>query len=103
MKTINPQTLLEKAVRLYTGTASGEIIPIMAVPVSEIVKIVQDCELPKIGRPHVTVGMIPDQFMKLYPQLQNKEISVSEFARICGLSRPTVYKYMRLLQEEGKN
>ena len=100
MKAINPRSLLEKAVRLYTGTASGEIIPVMAVPVTEIAKIIKDCEPAKIGRPHVTVDMIPHKFMKLYPQLQNKEISVSDFARLCGISRPTVYKYIRLLQEE---
>ena len=100
MKSTNLRMLLEKAVRLYTGTASGEIVPVMAVPVSEITKLMADCPPAKIGRPQVTANMIPDKFVKLYPRLLNKEINISEFAKICGISRPTVYKYIRLLQEE---
>lgn len=100
MKAINPQTLLGKAIRLYIGTASGEIVPIMAVPVTEIANIINDCKPAKIGRPHVTADMIPDKFIKLYPRLQNKKINITDFARLCGISRPTVYKYIRLLQKE---
>ena len=100
MKPINPNILLGKAIKLYAGTASGEIVPIMAVPISEIAKIIEASAPTKIGRPHVTIDQIPETFLNLYPKLQNKEISVSEFARACGLSRPTVYKYIRLLEEE---
>lgn len=102
MKHKNLNILLEKAVRLYMGTASGEVVPIMAVPVSEITKLIDDCASTKIGRPHVTVNMIPEKFLELYPKLQNKEMNISEFARTCGVSRPTVYKYIRLLEEEGE-
>lgn len=100
MKSLNSRMLLEKAVRLYTGTASGEIVPVMAVPVSEITKLMADCPQAKIGRPQVTADMIPSKFVKLYPRLLNKEINISEFARMCDISRPTVYKYIRLLQKE---
>ena len=51
----------------------------------------------RIGRPHTTKDNIPALFYKHYPAFASKQINVSEFARICGLSRPTVYKYLKLV------
>lgn len=34
-----------------------------------------------------------------YPQYEADEISVSEFARRCKLSRPSIYKYTRIVRE----
>ena len=51
----------------------------------------------RIGRPQTTKDNIPALFYKHYPAFAAKQINVSEFARICGLSRPTVYKYLRLI------
>lgn len=51
----------------------------------------------RIGRPHTTKDTIPAIFYKHYPSFVSGQINVSEFARICGLSRPTVYKYLRLV------
>lgn len=51
----------------------------------------------RIGRPHTTKENIPPLFYKHYPAFAAKQINVSEFARICGLSRPTVYKYLKLV------
>lgn len=50
-----------------------------------------------IGRKPVTKDDIPPLFYKHYPAYLNGEYSISEFARLCNLSRPTVYKYVRLL------
>ncbi len=51
----------------------------------------------KIGRPQTTKDDIPPIFYKHYPAFAAGNMNVSELARICGLSRPTVYKYLRLL------
>ena len=50
-----------------------------------------------VGRKPTTKEDIPPLFYKHYPAYVAKQINVSEFARLCGLSRPTVYKYLRLL------
>jgi len=52
----------------------------------------------KVGRKPTTKDDIPAIFYKHYPSLLSKQLNVSEMARICGLSRPTVYKYLRLLR-----
>lgn len=52
----------------------------------------------RVGRPQTTKEDIPAVFYKHYPLFAAKKMNVSEFARLCGLSRPTVYKYLRLLQ-----
>ena len=52
----------------------------------------------KIGRPRVTREDIPTNFLRHYPEYINGNLNISELARVCELSRPTVYKYLRLLQ-----
>ena len=51
----------------------------------------------RIGRPQTTRDTIPPIFYKHYPSYASGNLNVSELARICGLSRPTTYKYLRLL------
>jgi len=51
----------------------------------------------KIGRPQTTKDDIPANFYKHYPSYAAGNLNVSEFARVCGLSRPTVYKYLKLI------
>ena len=53
----------------------------------------------KIGRPRVTKEDIPAIFYKHYPAFVAGKLNVSELARVCELSRPTVYKYLRLLDD----
>ena len=50
------------------------------------------------GRPRTTTNDIPPIFYKHYPSFTAGKINVSELARLCGLSRPTVYKYLKLLR-----
>ena len=52
----------------------------------------------KVGRPHLTKEDIPASFMKHYPALVEWKMNVSELARVCGISRPTVYKYMKMVR-----
>ena len=50
----------------------------------------------KIGRPQTTKDGIPAVFFKHYPAYVSGRMNVSELARVCGLSRPTVYKHLKL-------
>ena len=52
----------------------------------------------KIGRPQATADDIPANFLRHYPAFKNKQLNVSELARVCDLSRTTVYKYIGLLE-----
>ena len=52
----------------------------------------------KIGRPQATVDDIPAVFLRHYPAYKKRQLNVSELARVCGLSRTTVYKYIDLLE-----
>ena len=51
-----------------------------------------------IGRPRTTADDVPGVFLKHYPQFLAGKLNVSELARVCGLSRPSVYKYLKLLK-----
>ena len=51
----------------------------------------------RIGRPQTTKEDIPAAFLKHYVAFREGKMNVSELARVCGLSRPTVYKYMKMM------
>ena len=52
----------------------------------------------QIGRPQVTVDTLPSGFLRHYPAYKKGQLNVSELARVCGISRTTVYKYIGLLE-----
>ena len=52
----------------------------------------------KLGRPQTTAEQIPQIFYRHYPSFKSGSLNLSEFARVCGLSRTTVYKYVSLLE-----
>ena len=52
----------------------------------------------RIGRPATTKEDIPAVFFKHYAIFMEGKMNVSELARICGLSRPTVYKYLKMIE-----
>ena len=52
-----------------------------------------------IGRPQSTKEDIPSIFLRHYPSLKSGKLNVSELARVCDLSRTTVYKYVSLLEK----
>lgn len=51
-----------------------------------------------LGRPKITEDDIPSIFYKHYPKYKNNEINKIEFARLCDLSYPTIYKYLRIVE-----
>lgn len=54
----------------------------------------------KLGRPQTTIETLPYNFLKYYPMFQNGGINLSELSRLSGISRPTLYKYLKIV--EGK-
>ena len=54
----------------------------------------------KIGRPTTTADDIPNVFYKHYPKYKNGEINKVEFAKICSLSYPTIFKYIRIVEAQ---
>lgn len=55
----------------------------------------------QIGRPAATAENIPAIFYRHYPKYAKGEINKAEFARLCNLSYPTVFKYIRLAEERS--
>ena len=51
-----------------------------------------------IGRPTTTADNIPSIFYKHYPKYKCGDINKSEFSRLCSLSYPTIYKYIRIAE-----
>ena len=51
----------------------------------------------QIGRRKSTKEDIPAIFLKHLPAFRAGKMNVSELARICGISRPTVYKWLRMI------
>lgn len=52
----------------------------------------------RLGRPPVSEETIPDSFYRYYAKYQTGEINVSELARLAGVSRPTAYRYINILE-----
>lgn len=53
----------------------------------------------RLGRPQMTKDDIPQIFYRHYPAFAKGELNVSELARVCGLSRNTVYKYVGMMEK----
>ncbi len=50
----------------------------------------------KLGRPTVNKDTLPDRFWKYYRMYEDKQITLTEFARLMNASRTTIYKYITL-------
>ena len=51
-----------------------------------------------LGRPPLTKDDIPQIFYRHYPAYLNGSLNISELARVCELSRNSVYKYIKFLE-----
>lgn len=65
----------------------------------DIQRQVRELKGAKIGRPQVTVDDLPAGFLRHYPAFKAGKLNLSELARVCDLSRTTVYKYISLLEQ----
>ncbi len=52
----------------------------------------------KLGRPITNEDDIPSIFYRYYPKFKNNEINKLEFSKLCNLSYPTIYKYLKILE-----
>ena len=52
----------------------------------------------QIGRKPVTKKDLPTTFIKYYPSYADNSMTLTELARICGISRPTAYKYIYIME-----
>ena len=52
----------------------------------------------KVGRPKLTKEDIPQAFYRHYPAYAAGKMNITELARVCDLSRPTVYKYIKMVR-----
>lgn len=53
-----------------------------------------------IGRPRTTVDQIPAAFLKFYPAYKNRKLTATEFARVAGIGRTTLYKYLKIVEPQ---
>lgn len=52
-----------------------------------------------IGRPAATADDIPNVFYKHYPKYKRGELNKKELSRVCSLSYPTIYKYLKMIEQ----
>lgn len=55
----------------------------------------------KAGRRATTRDDIPATFYKHYPAFKSGQLNKVEFARVCSLSRPTLDKYIKLVEDQN--
>lgn len=51
------------------------------------------------GRPKTSAETIPRIFYRYYPQYKKGELNISEMARLCKMSRVSIYKYLNILEQ----
>lgn len=54
----------------------------------------------RLGRPLLTVDKIPSKVLNLYDRYRDKQLSKTEYAKICDISRPTLDKYIALMTDK---
>lgn len=52
-----------------------------------------------IGRREATKDDIPPMFMRYYQEYKADKYNITELAKLCGMSRTTVYKYIRIIEQ----
>ncbi len=53
----------------------------------------------QVGRPQKTLAQIPDKVKEKYSLYKHGDITKTEYAAMCGISRPTLDKYINLMTE----
>ena len=51
-----------------------------------------------LGRKHLTAEKIPTTFTRYVEQYRRGELNITELSRLVGISRTTVYKYIRMIE-----
>ena len=56
-----------------------------------------------IGRPKLDVSNLPSKFWKHYPAYQKGDLTKTELATLCGVSRMSIYRYIRLIETDRRD
>lgn len=56
----------------------------------------------QIGRPKIGLYDLPEYVFDNYKLLAKGEINMSQFAKMCGVSRPTAYKYKAMIETNNE-
>lgn len=51
-----------------------------------------------IGRPKTTLDELPSGFLRHYPKYKSGDLTLTELARLCDISRQTAYKYKEIYE-----
>lgn len=54
----------------------------------------------RLGRPALTADKIPSKVVSLFPRYKDNQLSKTEYAKLCDISRPTLNKYIALLTDK---
>ena len=53
----------------------------------------------KIGRAKSAINNIPKEVIKYYEFYKNNKINKTTYAKMCGVTRPSIYKYIKIIEE----
>lgn len=53
----------------------------------------------KIGRAKSSINNIPKDVIKFYEFYKNNKINKTTYAKMCGVTRPSIYKYIKIIEE----
>ena len=53
----------------------------------------------KIGRAKSSINNIPKEVIKYYEFYKNNKINKATYAKMCGVTRPSIYKYIKIIEE----
>ena len=52
----------------------------------------------KIGRPKSSAENLPTPFIRHYPKYRDSQINLTELSKLCGVTRQTVYNYIKVYE-----
>ena len=56
----------------------------------------------KIGRAKSSINNIPKEVIKYYEFYKNNKINKTTYAKMCGVTRPSIYKYIKIIEEVNR-
>lgn len=54
----------------------------------------------RLGRPQLTIDDIPDKVKYMFERYRRNQITKTEYAVLCGISRPTLNKYLAIMTDK---
>lgn len=54
----------------------------------------------KLGRPRLTIDDVPKKVIQMFSLFQNGELTKTDYAKVCGISRPTLDKYIAIMTDK---